>query len=105
MAKPKLPKSLFGRRLQEARLLAGIPQDKLGVMIGIDEGSSSARMSRYESGTHAPPFETVGHIARVLKLPTAYFYCNDDKQAELLRVYHALPEKKRSELLSYAKQL
>jgi len=48
--------SLFGRRLREARLRAGIAQDKLGVMIGLDEGCSSARMSRYETGVHEPPW-------------------------------------------------
>ena len=56
-------KSLFGRRLREARLHVGIPQDKLGVMIGLDESCSSARMSRYESGIHSPPFNTVERIA------------------------------------------
>jgi transcriptional regulator with XRE-family HTH domain len=44
---------VFGTRLREARELAGIPQDKLGVMIGLDESSSSARISRYETGRRA----------------------------------------------------
>jgi transcriptional regulator with XRE-family HTH domain len=35
----------------------GLPQDKLGVLIGIDERSSSARMSRYENGVHEPPIQ------------------------------------------------
>lgn len=88
-------KSLFGRRLREARLRAGIAQDKLGVMIGLDEGSSSARMSRYESGVHEPPFVWVEKIADVLGVPAAYFYCNDDRLAEIMLVYSVLPEKKR----------
>lgn len=44
MAKSASKSTLFGRRLREARLQFGIPQDKLGVMIGLDEGCSSARM-------------------------------------------------------------
>jgi transcriptional regulator with XRE-family HTH domain len=40
--------NVFGRRLREARESLGIAQDKLGVMIGLDEGCASARMSRYE---------------------------------------------------------
>lgn len=99
------PKSIFSRRLRDARLNAKIPQDKLGVMIGLDEGSSSARMSRYENGVHAPPFETVELIATALKLPPAYFYCPDDKLAELILNYHSLPTRKRDELLKYSKQL
>ena len=40
----------FGVRLRQARERLGLPQDKLGVMIGLDEGCSSARISRYETG-------------------------------------------------------
>lgn len=47
--------NLFGRRLREARQLADIPQDRLGVKIGLDEHTASARMSRYETGVHEPP--------------------------------------------------
>ena len=41
--------------MRSARERLGIPQDRLGVLIGIDEGSASARMSRYETGVHEPP--------------------------------------------------
>ena len=53
VSQPKPSKTLFGQRLREARLRAGIAQDRLGVLIGLDEGSSSARMSRYEIGVLA----------------------------------------------------
>jgi transcriptional regulator with XRE-family HTH domain len=54
MPKQSIPSTLFGRRLREARIRVGIPQDKLGVLIGMDEGCSSARISRYETGVHEP---------------------------------------------------
>ena len=79
MPRLSIPNTLFGRRLREARLRAGIPQDKLGVMIGMDEGSSSARISRYETGTHEPPFATAEKLATALSVPALYFYCNDDQ--------------------------
>lgn len=82
--------TLFGRRLREARIRAGIAQDRLGVMVGMDEGSSSARMSRYETGIHEPPFSLAEKLADVLKVPAAYFYCADDQLAELLIGYIAL---------------
>jgi transcriptional regulator with XRE-family HTH domain len=97
--------SLFGRRLREARLRAGIAQDKLGVMIGLDEGSSSARMSRYESGVHEPAFVWVEKMAGVLGIPAAYFYCDDDRLAEIMLAYSALPEKKRKILYVNAMDL
>lgn len=54
------------------------------MMIGIDEGCSSARISRYETGTHQPPFEIAEKLAAVLRVPTAYFYCGSDALSNLL---------------------
>lgn len=101
---PKSSKSLFGRRLREARLAAGIAQDKLGVLIGIDEGSASARMSRYEAGVHSPPFEVAELIAKKLKLPVGYFYCADDRLADIMRLYHLAPEQGRKAIFDCAKR-
>jgi len=78
------PQTVFGHRLRAAREAASIPQDRLGVMIGLDEGSSSARISRYETGTHQPPFEIAEKLAAVLRVPTAYLYCRSDALSELL---------------------
>lgn len=97
--------SPFGRRLHEARLQAGIPQDKLGVMIGLDESCSSARMSRYENGIHSPSFNIVERIAYILNLPTAYFYCSDDVLAEITKLYFHASIENQSELLSCARNL
>lgn len=94
--------TIFGRRLREARLRAGIPQDRLGVMIGLDEGSSSARMSRYECGVHEAPYSLAEKIADVLEVPVAYFYCKDDRLAEIMRIYVALEEGRRATLFDAA---
>jgi len=100
-----IPKSLFGRRLKDARLDAGISQDKLGVMIGLDESCSSARMSRYENGIHSPSFNAVERIADALKLPAAYFYCSDDMLAEITKLYFHASIENRNELLNCARNL
>jgi transcriptional regulator with XRE-family HTH domain len=105
MAKTKHPKSLFGRRLREARQDFGIAQDKLGVMIGLDESCSSARMSRYENGIHAPAFETSERIAEALKLPTAYFYCSDDMLAEIIKIYFGISKDARLSLYDFSRDL
>ncbi len=98
MAKLSISNTIFGRRLRQARLRLGIAQDKLGVMIGIDEGCSSARISRYESGVHEPPYITAQHLAAALNVPVAYFYCDDDALAKLIIDYTNLPKHKRDEL-------
>jgi transcriptional regulator with XRE-family HTH domain len=84
------PQSLFGRRLREVRSRAGIPQDHLGVLIGLEEGSSSARISRYESGIHEPPLATAEKLAGALGVPLAYFYCDDEQLAALILGFAAL---------------
>jgi transcriptional regulator with XRE-family HTH domain len=95
MSKHAPQRSVFGRRLREARLRVGIAQDRLGVMIGLDEGCSSARMSRYENGVHEPPFPIIESIAKFLKVPVAYFFCDDDRLAEIMRIYSCAKEKER----------
>ncbi|KWB49158.1 XRE family transcriptional regulator [Burkholderia ubonensis] len=99
------PTTVFGRRLREARRRAGIPQDRLGVEIGLDEGTASARMSRYETGTHEPPFGIAVKLAQALRVPTAYFYCEDDGLADLVLAWGRLSkaERKRIKLLITAK--
>ena len=105
MARIASKSNLFGRRLLEARLQFGIPQDKLGVMIGLDESCSSARMSRYENGVHEPPFKTIEKIASTLKVPVAYFFCDDDKLAKIIKCYESLNEKNRQSLNDFLTQL
>ena len=87
--------SVFGVRMRQARERQGLPQDKLGVLIGIDEHSASARMSRYESGIHEAPIDTARNLAHALKVPLAYLYCDDDNLAELLLAASQLPEEDR----------
>lgn len=87
----KPPESLFGHRLREARLRADIPQDKLGVLIGIDETVASVRISRYETGVHEPSFDLVERLAGALDVPTAYFFCGDNSLAEILLIWNQLP--------------
>jgi transcriptional regulator with XRE-family HTH domain len=78
----------------------GIPQDKFGVLIGLDEGTSSARISRYETGTNDPPIKTARNIAEALGVPLGYLYCDDDRLAQLILAINELPAEEQEELLS-----
>lgn len=96
MSRNSLPKnSILSRRLRQARQRSDLAQDRLGVLAGLEESSASARMSRYESGIHEPPLLFVEAIAKVLGISAAYFYCNDDRLAEIIRIYSDLSEAKR----------
>lgn len=75
---------LFAERLKQARKLAELSQKQLGILAGMDEFSASARMNQYERGKHLPDLDTSKRLADVLKMPMAFFYCPEDKIAELL---------------------
>lgn len=77
--------NVVGRRMRSRREELGWSQEKVGVLIGIDESSSRARISRYEIGTHEPPVETARLIAKVLGVPLAYLYCDEGDIAMLLK--------------------
>lgn len=105
MPRQSPPKTLFGRRLREARKTMGIAQDKLGVLIGMDESCSSARISRYETGIHEPPLATVEKIAEALHTPLPFFYCDDDALADLLLKYANFDDDQKDRLWAFVNDI
>jgi transcriptional regulator with XRE-family HTH domain len=87
------------KRLKESRLAAKLSQKKLGIAAGMDEFSASARMNHYEKGRHTPDFSMLQRIAKVLKLPAAYFYAESEELAELIKMFSNLKKSQRIELL------
>lgn len=73
--------------------------------IGMDEGSSSARISRYETGIHEPPFGTAVNLASALNVPVAYFYCDDDHLADFLIRCSTLKTRQKNQILALAVEL
>ena|ERR1700733_7060253 len=85
------------KRLKEARQAAKLSQKKLGIAAGMDEFSASARMNHYEKGRHTPDYSTLQRIARILKLPTAYFYAESDELADFIKSFtNASKSRKKS---------
>ncbi len=97
--------SIVAKRLKEARLLAGISQKQLGIKAGIDEFSASARINQYERGTHMPGLQTLTHLARVMKVPVPYFYCQDTELAEVIVKFSTLGKAQRRRLLGLVGEL
>ena len=96
--------STFIKRLKEARLAAGLSQKKLGILAGIDEFSASARVNQYETGKHSPDAATTAALCKVLRVPVAYLYCDDDELAKVLAQYTHLSEKAQQEFLKVAEK-
>ncbi|WP_342662542.1 helix-turn-helix transcriptional regulator [Hahella ganghwensis] len=60
-------------------------------------------MNHYEKGRHMPDFETIERIATELDKPVAYFFCDKDSLAELIRLLDKVPEAQRQELIKKLK--
>lgn len=91
--------NIISRRLREARLEKGLSQKKLGIEAGIDEFSSSPRMNQYERGKHIPDISTIARIAKVLDVPTAYFFAEDDDLADWIKCFSRLSKAQRETVL------
>ncbi|CAK6716972.1 MULTISPECIES: helix-turn-helix domain-containing protein [Vibrio harveyi group] len=87
-------------RLKEARKKARLSQKALGVRIGMDEGSASARMNQYEKAKHAPDIQTLKLIANELGVPLNYFFCEEESSAKLACLIAKLSEEERQELIN-----
>ena len=86
-------------RLKTARKKAGLTQQQLGMRLGMEQSSASARMNQYEKGKHAPDYQTMQLIAAELELPVAYFYCDDELLAELICAISMLKKEEQTLLL------
>lgn len=89
----------FCKRLKEARLAAKLSQKKLGIAAGMDEFSASARMNHYEKGRHTPDYSTLKRIAKILKVPTAYFYAESDELARWIKLFSQIKKTERTTLI------
>ncbi len=87
-------------RLREARDESGLSQRELGVKAGIDPSSASPRINQYETGKHTPDYTTLAQLAKVLKKPVPYFYCEDERLARLILAYDKLSAKAKNQLLA-----
>lgn len=98
-------KNIFSIRLKEARQQKGLSQKRLGIHAGIDEFVASTRINRYEKSIHNPDIITSWNIAKVLGLPLAYFFADDDRLARLIAAFSALPVRHQKKILQLTEQM
>ena len=90
----------WGARLKQARLSTGLSQKMLGIEAGIDAFVACTRINRYELGIHRPDLLTVRKLAKVLDVPVAFFFADeDDDIAELLLLYKKASPTARNDIL------
>lgn len=96
---------MISERLKTARLRAGLSQEKLGKLAGIDPTSASARMNQYERGKHSPDYRLMCRVAEILKMPVSWFYTEDDDLARLQEIYFQMSTARRQQLLAQAEEV
>jgi transcriptional regulator with XRE-family HTH domain len=89
----------FGERVRERRLALKYSQEKLGVLIGLDESCSRTRISRYETGVHEPNIQIAKLLAAALQVPLAYLYCEKTLIAKFLLALHDSSDEDIEQLL------
>jgi len=92
-------REIWPTRLKEARTAAGLSQRELGIAAGIDPGVASTRINRYEVGVHKADFQIAVQLAKVLRVPAAFLYCEDNEVAALLVALHRAPSTLRRRLI------
>ena len=96
---------VLAHRLKQARLRAGLSQEKLGKLAGIDPMSASARMNQYERGKHSPDYQLMCRVAEILNMPVSWFYTEDEELARLQEIVFHLDINVRRPLLVQAESL
>ncbi|MPW28419.1 helix-turn-helix domain-containing protein [Agarivorans sp. B2Z047] len=91
-------------RLKQARTAMGISQKALGVKLGMEPGTASARMNHYEKGKHTPDYTTLKRMADELGVPVAYFFCESEKSAQLVCLLETLSDAEKDVLIDSLKK-
>lgn len=106
---------LVGRRLREARLLAGLSQGQLGTRIGV----TFQAVQKYESGENRLSASRLLAVAELLRQPLSFFFGDlsepdtaaapaslTPKEIKLLRYYRGIGnEEARDWMLKLAKSM
>jgi transcriptional regulator with XRE-family HTH domain len=90
-------------RLRAARKAANLTQQRLGIQLGMDPNTASARINQYDKGKHAPDYQTAQRMAAELDVPVADLYCEEDVLAELICKISKLEEADQLALLDKLK--
>lgn len=81
---PPLPRAVVAARLVQARALRGLSQREVGVRMGLDKDTASARISRYEGQSMTISLEALFQLAQALEVPPAYLLATTPAMAEAI---------------------
>lgn len=93
-------------RLTQARRLAGLTKKAVAQELGV----SAVAVGQWESGTHPPRPDHVGHLAEVLEVPPAFLaggrpYARLETSAAHFRSLRRTPAHQRAKAIAFAEQV
>lgn len=93
--------AVIGKRLKEARIARDMSHSSLGLLVGVDDPT----VHQYELGKETPDLLIVERLAAVLKVPEAFFFCEDDEIAMVIVNIPRLRKYQRTVIVGYIKEL
>ncbi len=70
------------------------------MMLGLDEGTASVRVNRYEQGVHSPDAQTLIVLANELGVPPGFLLTEDDTLAAVILAFSMLPAVEKKTVLN-----
>ncbi|MEB2183790.1 helix-turn-helix transcriptional regulator [Xanthomonas campestris pv. campestris] len=98
-AAPSAPRAIVAARLRQARDLWGLSQREVGIRMGLDKDTASARISRYESGSMSISLEALFKLAEALNVPAAYLVATSPGMAVAILALSTENEPQQSRLV------
>ncbi|MGY4883851.1 XRE family transcriptional regulator [Xanthomonas citri pv. eucalyptorum] len=78
------PREIVAARLRQARERRGLSQREVGMRMGLDKDTASARISRYESGAMSISLEALFEMAEALEVPPAFLLASNPGMADAI---------------------
>ncbi|HGM7061750.1 helix-turn-helix transcriptional regulator [Stenotrophomonas maltophilia] len=85
-------------RLRQAREWRGLSQREVGMRMGLDKDTASARISRYESGAMSISLEALFELAQALDVPPAYLLATTPAMADVILALGVQSEAQQAKL-------
>lgn len=92
------PREVVAARLRQARELRGLSQREVGVRMGLDKDTASARISRYESSAMSISLEALFDLAEALEVPPAFLLASSAGMADAILALNGHGEHKQEQL-------
>ena len=70
-----------------------------------DKLKGGVRINRYEKEVNRADMDTAADLARLLKVPLAFLFSDDDDEAKMLLAFSRLPPEIRAKLAATVEQL